>query len=588
MYLEPGQKDVFTQVWFTVVKLLNGKDPLLYSFAGSLPRLPVPSLEETAKRYVRAMEALQTPEELEKTKQLTKEFLEKEGPTLQRYAVFKSWISDNYVSDWWEKYIYLHGRSSLMINSNYYVLDYFYTYIPTKHQLARAANIIHELIKVSVLIDRETLPPVLASGAVPFCMSQASRMFSTTRIPGKECDELKHFDYSESKHIIVVCKNIYYKLFVFHKSAPYGPLLPWELEDELKRIVKDAEARASEVEEAEGNLAVLTAINRTQWAQIRETHFGEGINSESLSEIESAQFVLHLSDEEPQNLDEDARLLICRSKHNWYDKSITVTAFKNGRLGANCEHSWGDAVMTAYAWEWTLTGEFMHNQYDENGWCRRPAGVQEHKFAKGREPRRLTWDFTPELSSLVHSAIKTVQEARDDLDLRIIVQDTFGKDFMKKCKLSPDAFVQMTLQVAFYRDNGKFENTYESSMTRLFKDGRTETVRPVTVESVAFVKSFMSPNRDNKETIQLLRKACSMHNKNSRDCMTGRGFDRHLFALYIISVGKKNRVSFPQGSSRSEVGLVHLSAASSANQQMGPQQDPRENWSWWRLRTSHR
>ena len=48
---------------------------------------------------------------------------------------------------------------------------------------------------------------------------------------------------------------------------------------------------------------------------------------------------------------------------------------------------------------------------------------------------------------------------------------------MKKQKLSPDAWVQMALQLAQKRDTGKFRLTYEASMTRLFKEGRTETVR---------------------------------------------------------------------------------------------------------------
>jgi len=31
------------------------------------------------------------------------------------------------VSDWWEQYVYLRGRSPLMINSNYYCLVSTYT-----------------------------------------------------------------------------------------------------------------------------------------------------------------------------------------------------------------------------------------------------------------------------------------------------------------------------------------------------------------------------------------------------------------------------------------------------------------------------
>lgn len=42
------------------------------------------------------------------------------GKRMQRYLVLKSWWASNYVTDWWEQYVYLSGRSSIMINSNYY------------------------------------------------------------------------------------------------------------------------------------------------------------------------------------------------------------------------------------------------------------------------------------------------------------------------------------------------------------------------------------------------------------------------------------------------------------------------------------
>lgn len=82
----------------------------------------------------------------------------------------------------------------------------------------------------------------------------------------------------------------------------------------------------------------------------------------------------------------------------------------------------------------------------------------------------------------------------DDLQLHILHHNVYGKGFVKKCKLSPDAYIQMALQLAYYRDAGKFCLTYESSMTRLFREGRTETVRPCTLESAAFVKIMEDPN----------------------------------------------------------------------------------------------
>jgi hypothetical protein len=39
----------------------------------------------------------------------------------------------------------------------------------------------------------------------------------------------------------------------------------------------------------------------------------------------------------------------------------------------------------------------------------------------------------------------------DDLDLLIYEFDAFGKNFPKSQKLSPDAFVQIAMQLAFYK-----------------------------------------------------------------------------------------------------------------------------------------
>lgn len=54
--------------------------------------------------------------------QLADEFFGDVGKKLQRYLILKSWWSTNYVTDWWEEYVYLRGRSPIMVNSNYYGL----------------------------------------------------------------------------------------------------------------------------------------------------------------------------------------------------------------------------------------------------------------------------------------------------------------------------------------------------------------------------------------------------------------------------------------------------------------------------------
>lgn len=106
---------------------------------------------------------------------------------------------------------------------------------------------------------------------------------------------------------------------------------------------------------------------------------------------------------------------------------------------------------------------------------------------------------------------------------------------MKKCSVSPDAYIQMALQLAYYRDAGRFSLTYEASMTRLFREGRTETVRPCTIESSDWVRSMNDSKISAKERVELLYKASKRHQLGYQDAMCGQGIDRHLFCLYVIS-----------------------------------------------------
>lgn len=133
------------------------------------------------------------------------------------------------------------------------------------------------------------------------------------------------------------------------------------------------------------------------------------------------------------------------------------------------------------------------------------------------------------------ASFKVASALLNDVDLHIYINNAFGKGFIKKCKVSPDAFIQMALQLAYFRDIGRHHLTYEASMTRLFREGRTETVRSCSIESAEWVKSMVDPEGKNEDRVKLFRKACEYHVKQYRDSMTGKGVDRHIFCLYVVS-----------------------------------------------------
>ena len=93
----------------------------------------------------------------------------------------------------------------------------------------------------------------------------------------------------------------------------------------------------------------------------------------------------------------------------------------------------------------------------------------------------------------------------------------------------------MALQLAYFRDAGHFSLTYEASMTRLFREGRTETVRPCTIESAAWVKAMENESTTVDERHRLLMDAAKQHQRGYQAAMCGKGIDRHLFCLYVVS-----------------------------------------------------
>ncbi|XP_044734415.1 carnitine O-palmitoyltransferase 1, liver isoform isoform X2 [Chrysoperla carnea] len=515
-----------TKLWLGIVKVLSGwNTPRLYSFQGSLPKLPLPSVHDTTRRYLRSVRPLVDDENYKRLENLAQEFENGIGKKLQRYLVLKSWWSSNYVSDWWEEYVYLRGRSPLMINSNFYGIDAVFMH-PSTNQAARAASFINSCLNYRRLIERQELQPIMIQGMVPLCSWQYERIFNTTRVPGVESDKIIH--YQDSNHIVVYHKGRYFKVVIYKGRI----LTPCEIELQIQQILNDTVAPCP----GEEKLAALTAGNRTHWANTRQKFFNKGLNKASLDTIEKAAFVVALDDipyefdkNDPSKLDNYGKnLLHGKGYDRWFDKSFTLCIGTNGRIGFNAEHSWADAPVMGHLWEYVLADEHV-DRYLEDG---HTVGAPQ---LSPPTPLHLKWEINEECQEAINVSLQETAALIKDIDLRILMHTAYGKGFMKKCRVSPDAYIQMALQLAYYRDAGKFSLTYEASMTRLFREGRTETVRPCTIESSEWVKAMQDPNSNTEERIELLNKACLQHQKGYQDAMCGKGIDRHLFCLYVVS-----------------------------------------------------
>ncbi|KAM5248016.1 carnitine O-palmitoyltransferase 1, liver isoform [Ctenodactylus gundi] len=528
MFSQHGKISRATKIWMAMVKIFSGRKPMLYSFQTSLPRLPVPAVRNTVNRYLESVKPLMKEEDFKRMTSLAQDFALNLGPKLQWYLKLKSWWATNYVSDWWEEYIYLRGRGPLMVNSNYYAMEFLYV-TPTHIQAARAGNTIHAILLYRRKLDREEIQPTRLLSTVPLCSAQWERLFNTSRIPGEETDTIQHL--KDSRHIVVYHKGRYFKVWLYHD----GRLLrPREIEQQMQWILDDP----SEPQPGEAHLAALTAGDRVPWAKCRKAYFARGKNKQSLDAVEKAAFFVTLDEteqgfrkEDPEaSLDNYAKSLLHGQCYDrWFDKSITFIVYRNGKIGMNAEHSWADAPVVAHLWEYTMATDCFQLGYTEDGHCK---GDTNPSIPF---PSRLQWDIPKECQEVIETSLSSMNILADTVDMHSFPFHTFGKGLIKKCRTSPDAFIQLALQLAHYKDMGKFCLTYEASMTRLFREGRTETVRSCTTESCNFVLAMMDPTQTVEQKLKLFKVASEKHQLLYRLAMTGAGIDRHLFCLYVVS-----------------------------------------------------
>jgi len=147
------------------------------------------------------------------------------------------------------------------------------------------------------------------------------------------------------------------------------------------------------------------------------------------------------------------------------------------------------------------------------------------------EPQALRWKLNDQVTRDIQDAQRHFKRQIGQHELRVLAYQGYGKRLIKKFGCSPDAYVQMIIQLAYHKMYDKNRPTYEAASTRRFQLGRTETCRSVSEESVAFCEAMADPAASQDECIRIFRAALDAHVKYINDASNGLGVDRHLFGL---------------------------------------------------------
>ncbi|KAG8214291.1 acyltransferase ChoActase/COT/CPT [Butyriboletus roseoflavus] len=549
----------------------------------ALPKLPIPPLEHTCKRYLTALRGLQDDEEHAATTRAVQSFLQGEGPALQERL--KQWAAGraSYIEDFWYESYLSHSDPVVLALNPFFVLENDPT--PDRgSQLPRAAALV--ISSLGFVHDLRTglLDPDITRGH-PLDMDQYTRLFGTARIPTQR--GCKMVVNEAARHIVVLRRGQFYWFDVLDDEN--RPLLTErEVLRNLQAIVQDAD-KTPITEVARASIGVLTTENRKTWSRLRQALAEDRTNAACLRVIDDALFVVCLDDAAParegienqrnnvgDTNGEDLAALcanfLCGTydlrggvqvgtcTNRWYDK-LQIIVCADGAAGINFEHTGVDGhTVLRFAADVFTEGLMLlarsinpsaptlfHAPLSPHAKSYQPPGVNPrgHGHASSiysvnstldkydTRPSKLIWTLTPE----IHVGIRFAETRLSDLicqnDCQALEFKGYGRNFITSHGFSPDAFVQMAFQAAYFGLYGRTECTYEPAMTKGFLHGRTEAVRTVQPESVEFTKIFFS-EASNEEKIDALRKACGRHVVLTKECGQGLGQDRHLYALYCL------------------------------------------------------
>ena len=501
-----------TPAWTLGYREDNSKGPML-RFEDSLPRLPIPTLEETSKRYLKSVHPILNQSEFEATKKAVEAFVKPGsiGEKLQQrlQARREDAKHKNWIYEWWNDAAYLSYRDPVVP-----YVSYFYSHRDDRRRrnpVKRAASLTTAILEFKKQVDTGTLEPEYMR-RLPVSMESYQWMFNVCRIPSRPADHPVKYDSKEHKFFVVVRKNQFFKVMY---EVGGQQLNTSELEQQFRQIYEKAERVPG--------VGILTSENRDVWTDARSTLLSaHSSNATALKAIESCSFLICLDDASPVTLEERAHQYWHGDGSNrWFDKPLQFIVNDNGTSGFTGEHSMMDGTPTQRLNDY-ICMLIVTNKLDFNNPSIR---------ADLPVPQPLKFYVDDKVKAEIQRATADFESVIGQHELKVQAYQGYGKGLIKKFKCSPDAYVQMIIQLAYHKMYGVNRPTYESATTRRYQQGRTEASRSVSEESVAFCNAMADPEIPPDACVKAFRAALEAQVKYVNEACDGKGVDRHLFGL---------------------------------------------------------
>uniref|UniRef100_A0A8C5AM19 Peroxisomal carnitine O-octanoyltransferase n=1 Tax=Gadus morhua TaxID=8049 RepID=A0A8C5AM19_GADMO len=458
-----------------------------------------------------------TEQEYEATVENVRSFQEGVGQVLQQKLLHRASTRRNWLEEWWLNTAYLELRTPSQLNVNFGgPAPYLEHCWPPAEgtQLQRTSVGLWYTLQYWDLIRTERMTPHKA-GRSGLDMDQYRMLFCTCKVPGVTKDTILNYFKTESEgpcpsHVVVLRRG---RIFTFDALHDGKILSPPELLRQLQYVTECCEGGP----EGDG-VAALTSEERTTWAKAREHLISlDPVNTSILETIQSSLFVVSLDEAKPYATAEDYTPLTLAALAGdptirWGDKSYNSISYADGTFGCNCDHAPYDGMIMV-----SLSYYIDCRLRASGGKWKGSDMVRDISL-----PEELLFRLDDRVRHDVQLAKQHFLETANNLQVVCCAFTSFGKYAIKQRKLHPDTFVQLAMQLAYYRKHGRPGSCYETAMTRRFYHGRTETMRPCTQEAVLWCQAMTDPTRSTSNKLMAL-------------AQNGEGFDRHLLGLYLVA-----------------------------------------------------
>lgn len=471
-----------------------------------LKPLPVPPLDATLPALRHAVSAVADADTLAATERTIEDFQANQGPALQsaleafaadRDAANSSWLADRWLRD------YLTVRTPLQTTSN---VGFQINLRTETSGLDRAVDILRALALVHLKQADGSMPEEVDGRGNPLDANQWRCFNGALRIPRPDCDEVTFSELGTASRSIGMIVDGH--VFDLRITDEQGRLASRE---QLRAILEVLRTNSDTAGSTTGDPAAPALDSRLSYlgsAALAEVP----LPAETQATLRDQLFALHLIDD-AQATDADLlRDLTFAPGHAWVYKPLTYEINLASNFAAmHVEHSTVDGATLVEA-------------------VRR---VQEAVDSDAPTSPSADADVTPaDVAPLKLSPVAPAASipTGDEYAVEIIEVPKLAKEELP-FKFSADAMSQLILSIAQLLTFGHIRAVYEAVDMREYKAGRTECLRAVTPEAVAFAKQLVA----GKPTVEALQEALNAHRNWVIGCKTGRGIDRHLWALSFTS-----------------------------------------------------